>query len=280
MRIWNKYYLKSETSSPVRDDMDQMIKFSIGYNNSRSSLGEQAKSSPLTQAIAKNFIRLVQEHTNARPSILSIGTSNGEHENYIKDRLGNIGSWDLTDVDDRSVEFLKNEYPEFKSYKMDILAPPQGSNKKFDFVFVPGILYLFNQSRAQLFFKNLKSYLQPEGLVFFCFRERQTVWTNIIDNYLSPLDCSIRLAKGRLQSRNSKMIKAHHGYRYRLEEVSKMIEDSGFDIVENQPECFETEFVERLPVFNRLGFKPVFKAFVGKKSPYLNILVLKHKEEG
>jgi len=280
MRIWYKFRFKKEHEKVIDnlDSLEAAVGTHIHYDLDREAFLAYLSKSSLLSAIYK----ILDQEVGPDSKVISIGCSNAEHEiAYLKNHPTCSDNWIMTDFDSRSLNFLSTHFQEYRNSRVDILDPEFDKNYseligKFDIVFVPGLLYLFDDDRANAMFRNLKSLMSnAESKIIFCFRERDHFFTKIIDNILAPVDgVFVYLFKRFIRKENGSYKRFLHGYRRTDEEFASLVLYNGLSIKKTYIDCFDLEYKSRLPFFERAGLNKVIQLIVGKSIPYLCTHVL------
>lgn len=281
MRKWYKFHIKKDHDKVVAslNSLLEAVSTHISYDLSKDDFLKSIQESPLVKEIGSVFDKEIGEAQN----IISIGCSNAEHEiAFLKKNPHLKLKWDFTDFDPRSLDFLTKNFHEYNNLQVDILQPQfkeHYSNLagKYDVVFVPGILYLFDDERANLLFKNLGLLLKDShSKIIFCFREREHFFTRIIDTILAPIDSFIvYFLKKTVKHENVSIRRSLHGFRRTDLEFKRLISQSRLMSMICYESCYDLEYSSRLNFFKKIGINKLIGKIVGKSIPYLNIHVLK-----
>ena len=112
-----------------------------------------------------------------------------------------------------------------KIKKFNILTCDSNEIKKlvkFCCIIIPNIEYLFTNKQLKKKFSNLKKLLNKETDIFFCFKSRYTLITNIIDHIIRPLETFLTKYIKFIKYKSFRIKKIHHGFRRKDIEIEKI----------------------------------------------------------
>jgi hypothetical protein len=200
---------------------------------------------------------------------LSIGSGKA----HLEYHLSKIFKILPTDINDSFINFNKK----IKINKFNILNCNNNEIKKlgkFDCIIIPGIEYLFTNKQLKKFFSNLKKLSNKNTDIFFCFRSRYTIITNIIDHIICPLEIFLTKYIKFIKYKGFRIKKIHHGFRRKDNEIEKIITNY-FLIKSVYRDMFSLEY-KRSILFRILKIDKILKCIFFKSHPYLNIYHLKN----
>ena len=201
---------------------------------------------------------------------------------YLKRNPRQKKFWTLADFDKRSQSYLKKVTEEINILHLDILTRDLDKRYKsqYDLIFVPGIIYLFNDDEVNSFFSNIGKMINEGGHLILCHRSLDTFWTRFIHHCLVPLDLRLSQIVHLLKKRKLERIeKTHHGYLRTYLEICKTAEIHGFEFQTIQKSCFGHDFTMRFKSLKKLKVTNFIKKLLSAQTPYLSILTFKKTKE-
>ena len=259
MRNWYKYTLENSnnknfssvlefTSHQIKEgfsDLDKLFEFNFFYKDFSKCI--------------YNYLSKILYGKN-----LSIGSGWGHLEYHLSKKF-NITASDIND------EYLK--YNKKIEYIINnIISEKFLLNKKYDNIFAPGIIYLFNEKELDIFFENIKKTLNDDGNFYLFFRSNDSFFINILDNYLLPFENFLKFLIKNSKNRDLKIQRNHHGFRRNYTELEKVISKNKFKIISKKKEMFQAEY-NRSKILRISGLSKFLSLF--KLHPYITIYHLK-----
>ena len=154
---------------------------------------------------------------------LSIGSGWGHLEYHLSKKF-EITASDIND------EYLKYNN-KIKYIIIDIISEKFEIDDKFDNIFAPGIIYLFNEKELNIFFNNIKKTLNNDGNFYLFFRSNDSLFINFLDNFLLPFEKFLKFILVKFKNQNYKIRKNHHGFRRYKNELEITIKKNKFKII-------------------------------------------------
>ncbi|WP_440669496.1 class I SAM-dependent methyltransferase [Candidatus Pelagibacter sp. HIMB1483] len=259
MRNWYKYTLEDNnnenfssvleyTSHQIKKDFSDLDKlFEFDFFN-------------------KDFSKYIYEYLSEKlyGSNLSIGSGWGHLEYHLSKKF-NITASDINE------EYSK--YNKKINYIItDIISKDFQTNSKYDNVFAPGIIYLFNEKELNIFFKNIQKTMIDNGNFYLFFRSNDSVFINFLDNCILPFENLIKYSLKITNNKKIKIQKNHHGFRRYPKELEKVIYNNGFTIVSKKKLMFQAEY-NRSKILRVIGFSKIVPLL--KLHPYITVYHLK-----
>ncbi|MBD1162837.1 class I SAM-dependent methyltransferase [Pelagibacterales bacterium SAG-MED12] len=228
MRNWYKYTLEDSnnkkfssvlefTSYQIKEDfsdLDKLFEFDFFY---------------------KDFSKCIYSYLSKilYGKNLSIGSGWGHLEYHLSKQF------DITASD------INNEYIKYNK-KIEYLITDVISEKfiidnKYDNVFAPGIIYLFNEKELDIFFENIKKTLNDKGNFYLFFRSNDSFFINLLDNYLLPFENFLKYLFKNIKNKNLKIQRNHHGFRRNSLELEKVIDKSKFKIISKKKDILAVQ---------------------------------------
>ena len=266
MRIWNKYYLKKQESNElsIQEYTAYQLKISkelddknFDFNNFNKSFNKETYNYLIDKLYG---------------DCLSIGSGKG-HLEYHLSKKHNITATDI------NKDFIKyNDKINFKFF--DIVNSSEEGFKilgKFDCIFVPSLIYAFNDDQLNIFFSNLKKLIKNDGNIYVFFRSRDSFITNIIDNILIPCEEHIKKVFYKVfMKKDLYVAKSQQGYRRSLDDLKKIVFANNLSIKSVEYSMFETDY-NRLSIIKKLKLGKLISLIFLKRHPNMNIFHLKKK---
>ncbi len=264
-RDWYKYYL-------IKD-----YKYNKKTNERLESTFEQLKINKKIDNLLFNYNYFNNTHLypiynylkkRLHGNCLSIGSGKAHLEYHLSKKFKILP----TDINDSFISFNKK----IKIKKFNILNCNSNEIKKlgkFDCIIIPNIEYLFTNKQLKKFFNNLKKLSSKSTDIFFCFRSRYTLITNIIDHIICPLETFLTKYIKFIKYKGFRIKKIHHGFRRKDIEIEKIITNY-FLIKSVYRDMFSLEY-KRSILFRILKIDKILKYFFFKSNPYLNIYHLR-----
>tara|TARA_A100001234_G_scaffold219008_1_gene228981 strand:- start:3425 stop:4228 length:804 start_codon:yes stop_codon:yes gene_type:complete len=206
--------------------------------------------------------------------VISIGCGKGFLEYHLIKNKKNIIA---TDINKSFIKFNKK----IKIKYLNILSKRNINFKKFgkfDMIYLPGIIYLFNDSEVKLMFKNLKKISKKNTKIIIFFRSRYSLLVSFFENFIVPSELYIKKFIFKFRS-NEKVYKSFKGYRRTLSEMKNLIYQSKFTIDSFELLDYETEY-NRSIFIKKFKLSKLLSYLFLKQHPYLNIFVLRNTNNG
>jgi SAM-dependent methyltransferase len=89
---------------------------------------------------------------------------------------------DFSDISDKSLQFLKEQYPQTNIQKFDILSGSP-TERTYERVVMVDVLNLFSRDQLEIAFKNISQVLCPGG-IFLHFSIRETFYNHVLDEFI------------------------------------------------------------------------------------------------
>ena len=259
MRNWFKYTLEDKkdkkystvldfTSHQIKKDYSDLDKF-FEFTN-----------------FNKDFSQYIFNYLNKKlyGKNLSVGSGWGHLEYHLSKKF------DVTASD------INDEYPKYnkkiKYIIIDIISEKFKIDDKFDNVFAPGIIYLFDEKELNIFFNNIKKTLNNNGNFYLFFRSSDGLFINFLDNYLLPLERLLKFFLMKFKKQDLKIQKNHHGFRRYKHELEMIIRKNELEIISKENGLFQSEY-NRSKILKITGINKLLSLF--KLHPYITIYHLK-----
>ena len=201
---------------------------------------------------------------------LSVGSGSGYLEYHLYKKNKDILA---TDINKKLIK--KNNKIKYQYFDIINCTDDEINNLgKFDTIYIPDIIYLFDKTQLQIFFTNLSKLIKAEGNIYLCFKNKYSFFINFIEHIVSPIE--IYLKKYLLQLFTNKkyfVVKNQHGYRIGIKELKKYLKIN-FKILSLYEDLYEDEYKRSL-IVNRLKISKLLKIIFFKSHPYLHIYHLK-----
>lgn len=175
----------------------------------------------------------------------------------------------------------KKLWPDYRFSILDIIKNP--APQEYDAVIGLSVIFIFDNKQLSDFFKNIHQSLNDKGyLIIDSAGSTDNIGTYFIHDVLVKIEIYLIRLIWFISSFGEKkfsIIKKHHGYRRRDDEIIKTAENSGFIFVEVENYAFLTEFRRSyiLSYFMKIPFaKSVFR-LLGSKIPYTRMFLFKKK---
>ena len=259
MRNWYKYTLEDSNNkkfSSVLEFTSYQIKEDFSYLDKLFEF----------DFFNKDFSKYIYDYLSKilYGKNLSIGSGWGHLEYHLSKKF-NITASDI-----------KNEYSEYNKKLeyiiTDIISDKFIINTKYDNVFAPGIIYLFNKQELNIFFKNIKKTLNEGGNFYLFFRSNDSFFINFLDNYLLPFENFLKYFLKSSKNKNLKIQRNHHGFRRHYHELEKVINENKFKIISKKKNMFQAEY-NRSKILKITGLSKFLSLF--KLHPYITVYHLK-----
>lgn len=186
---------------------------------------------------------------------------------YLEYHLSKKFKITATDVNSK---YAKNNY-KINYIIKDFISDIEKVNIKYDNIYAPGIIYLFNQKELGIFLENIKKHLNQNGNFYLFFRSRDSYFINFIDNYLLPLEILIKYLIESFKKKK-KIIKNLHGYRRNSYELEKILIKNKFDIISKKEMMHKAEY-NRSKLLRITGLAYMLSLL--KLHPYITVYHLK-----
>ena len=144
-------------------------------------------------------------------------------------------------------------------------------------IVVNNIEYLFDDNQLNISIQNISKISKKGSRIIVIFRSRDGIIQRIIDNFLSPLETFI-IYLFRINKKNYKFTKYHHGYRRKIENFINFWKKNSFNFECLYEDMHELEY-SRLKTIEKLKFSKIISRLFLKKAPYLNIIVFKNNKK-
>jgi hypothetical protein len=195
---------------------------------------------------------------------LSIGSGWGHLEYHLSHKF-NITALDIN-----------NEYAKYnkkiKYLITDIISKDFDLKFKYDNIFAPGIIYLFNEKELNVFFKNIKKIMLNNGNFYLFFRSNDSLFINFLDNFILPFENIIKFFLKIIRNQKVKIQKNLHGFRRYNKELEKVIVSNDLKIVLKKELMFQAEY-NRSKILRLLCLNKILSLF--KLHPYITVYHLK-----
>ena len=179
MRSWYKYTLEDnekENFSSVLEYTSHQIKRDF------SELDKLFEFNFFNKDFSKHIYNYLSQKLYG--DNLSIGSGWGHLEYHLSKKFNITAS----DINDEYAKYNK----ELNYFITDIISKDFEIDLKYDNVFAPGIIYLFNEKELNIFFENIKKSLVDEGNFYLFFRSNDSLFINFLDNYILPFENFIK----------------------------------------------------------------------------------------
>lgn len=201
--------------------------------------------------------------------VISIGSGRGHLEYHLSKKIKDITATDINE------SFISNN-KKVKFKYLDILdkSKIQLITEKYDTIFIPGIIYLFDDKQLKVFFENLKYLLKSDGNIYLCFRSKYSTFINFIDHFICPIEIYLKkIIYFFIKRKKSYVVKSYHGFRRRRNNFEKNIKEY-FKIISTYKDLYETEY-NRSIIINRFKLSKILGFLFFRSHPYLHIYHLK-----
>ena len=214
---------------------------------------------------------------NKKHKILSVASGRSANELRLIDIGYNIHCSDLYQFIwfDETVRLWPN-------YKFSVLDITKNHSKiKYDTILVLSLIFIFNNTSLDNFFKNIYKSLDNNGyLILDSAGSTDNYLTFFIHDVLLRFEIVlIKLFKNLKGFNNNYSItKIHHGYRRTNDEIIYHAKKNGFELIKNKNYSFNTEFsrgyilpflIKKIPLIKYL-LRPI-----SKKIPYVRMFTFK-----
>lgn len=260
MRHWYKYTLEQNkknifssvleyTSHQIKKDFSELDKlFEFNFFN-------------------KDFSKYLYDYLSEKlyGNNLSIGSGWGHLEYHLSNKFNITAS----DINDEYAKYNKK----IKYFITNIISKDFHLNFKYDNIFAPGIIYLFNEKELNIFFENIKKIMLDNGNFYLFFRSNDSLFINFLDNFILPFETLIKLFFFKFIKRQKvKIQKNHHGFRRYEYELEKVIVDNSLKIISKKKIMFQGEY-NRSKILRLVGLSKILSLF--KLHPYIIVYHLK-----
>lgn len=201
---------------------------------------------------------------------LSIGSGPGYLEYHLNKKNNDILATDINKNLIKNNDKIKYQYFDIINCTDDEI----NNLGKFDTIYVPDIIYLFDNRELQIFLTNLSKLIKPTGDIYLCFKNKYSFFINFIDHIVCPIEIYLkRYLLNFFTSKKYFVIKNQHGYRITTKELKKYLK-TNFKVVSLYEDLYEDEY-KRSIIFYRLKISKLLKVIFFKSHPYLHIYHLK-----
>ncbi len=259
MRNWFKYTLedrKDKKFSSVLDFTSHQIK------KDYSELDKFFKFTYFNTDFSQCIFNYLEKNLYGKN--LSIGSGWGHLEYHLSKKF------DVTASD------INDEYPKYnnkiKYIIINIISEKFKIDNKFDNIFAPGIIYLFDERELNIFFDNIKKTLNDNGNFYLFFRSNDGFFINFLDNYLLPLEKFLKFFFMKFKKQNLIIQKNHHGFRRHKNELEMIIRKNKLGIISKKESMFQSEY-NRSKILKITRLNKLLSLF--KLHPYITIYHLK-----
>ena len=182
----------------------------------------------------------LRRHLSRDDETLSIASGRCANELYLMEDGYKIICSDLQ-VSEANNE-AKNLFENYECVELDILKDE--AVKHYDAVICLSLIYLFNQSELDLFFRKVNNMLKPQGrLLLDSAGSSDNFSSYVIHDVLLKYEAKMKwVVKSLLRKKRLGFMIKHHGYRRTDAEIIASAAKSGFKLVDQRDYAFLTEF--------------------------------------
>jgi hypothetical protein len=200
---------------------------------------------------------------------ISIGSGKGHLEYHLSQKKINILA---TEINNNFIKYNQK----IKFIKLNIITDNKkiSSLGKFDNIIISNLELLFNNQSLQILLKNIKKISHKQTNIFFCFRSRYSTLSNIIYNYICPLEIFLLKIFYFLFKKKKYFFSKHQiGYRRTVKEFEYYLKKN-FKIISIYKDLFTLEY-NRSILIRFFNLAPLLSIMLLKQHPSLFIYQLK-----
>jgi hypothetical protein len=273
MRNWYKYFLlfgeKESKNIKKHDEYFEFEQAMGGYESNEYYSNKNAFEFKYLHGRFKYYAKYLNKNINPKMKILSIASGRCINELQFIDKDYNITCSDLAIP--ASYNLAKKIFKDYDFKILDILK--NYTNEKYDCILSLGLVYAFSENEFKKYFNNVNKSLNLNGeLILDSSSSSNNVLTFIYDRlYLKLENMLISKIFNFLGKKNS-IASRHHGYKFTNNEVIKIAEKSGFELISFEKKDYLTEILRSKIVSKIIKVLPPFKYFFvvfGSLMPYL-----------
>lgn len=172
------------------------------------------------------YDQFLRAHLSKEAAVLSIASGRCANELFLMEDGYRMTCSDLKEWE--AYTQTKVLFPQFEFIQLNILASP--SPRRYDAIICLGLLYLFDATQLQVFFRHVDESLQPGGhLLLDAAGTPDTLLAYLLHEvWLQYETLGVRTLKGVLQGRLDGMVTKHHGWRRTDHEIIHGARQAGF----------------------------------------------------
>ncbi|MAO54676.1 MAG: hypothetical protein CMM61_03135 [Rhodospirillaceae bacterium] len=247
MRAWYKYFIETNNAGQNACAQDvfayqsaQMDGYAIdpAYSSAeaffdRYFLGPDNFRYQVYEQAAKRYC-------NPNDRILSVGSGRCATELKLQASGYRIDCSDLKKP--ACIAATKKLFPELSFRELDSLS--EYGRQNYDAILSFGVFFTFDDQRGRAFFDHMASFLKPGGrIVMDPGGAAENFLTRFLDDILLPTEAKIIAArKARREARPQKVVRRHHGFRQKDDDIIQLAGAAGFDLLARETSYSEPEF--------------------------------------
>ncbi len=273
MRKWYKYFLlygeKSNKNIKKHDNYLEFEKAMGGYDSTEHYSDKKTFINKYLQGRFEHYNKYLKKHINQKMKILSIASGRCINELQFIDKNYNITCSDLNIP--TSYNSAKRIFKEFNFKVLNILN--NHTSEKYDCILSLGLVYAFSENELRNYLNNVNKSLNTNGeLIFDSSSSSNNIITLIYDQIYLKIEIIIISKILNFLRKKSSIGIRHHGYKFTNNEIIKIAENSGFELVNIEKRDYLTEVLRSKVISKIIKILPPFKYFFvvfGLLMPYL-----------
>ena len=291
MRNWYKYFLVSTNS-----DYQNIAKKSDSFKDYAEDTGGYEVDDAYFEKkvfFEKHFYnfqlgrledcyKFLIKYLQKDQKILSLASGRSALELYLMEKHGsNITCSDLKHPSCYTA--TKKLFPHYQFIELDALE--MNVNDNYDMIITMSFIFLLTDKELDIVFRNMNQSLKVGG--YFIVDSAGTfdnLLAYLIHDVLLPLEIYTICFLARIKNfgkRKYICVKRHHGFRRNNDEIEKIAQKNGFELVEVENYAFLTDFYRSKFLSKLLQYTWIKKLFMqlGRKIPYIRMFCFKKIEE-
>ena len=279
MRNWYKYFLlcgeKENKNIKKHDEYSEFEQAMGGYDSNEHYSNKKAFESKYLHGRFKYYAKYLNKNINPKMKILSIASGRCINELQFIDKDYNMTCSDL-DIP-ASYDLAKKIFKNFNFKILNILK--DYTNEKYDCILSLGLVYAFSENEFKNYFNNVNKSLNINGeLIFDSSSSANNIVTFIYDQIYLKLENMIISKIFNFLGKKNSMGSRHHGYKFTNNEIVKIAEKCGFELISIEKGDYLTEVSRSKIISKIIKVLPPFKYFFvvfGLLMPYLRFFKFK-----
>jgi len=279
MRKWYKYFLlygeKDNKNIKKHDNYLEFEKAMGGYDSTEHYFDKKTFISKYLQGRFEHYGKYLKKHITPNMKILSIASGRCINELQFIDKNYNITCSDLSIP--TSYNSAKRIFKEFNFKVLNILN--NYTNEKYDCILSLGLVYAFSENELRNYLNNVNKSLNINGeLILDSSSSPNNIITLIYDQIYLRLEIVVISKILNLLGKKNSIGIRHHGYKFKNNEIVKIAENSGFELINLEKKDYLTEVLRSKIISKIIKILPPFKYFFvvfGSLMPYLRFFKFK-----